>query len=564
VRRREFLQLSTAGIAASLFRPAAGRADDRQRLRLRGFTIDAARLTEKPDYYRRVIDFCHDWKLNALLFRLADDQGSAFQFESHPELVTHEHALTSSQARDLAEYGRRRDVTIIPEIESFGHTLYITSVSKFAHLADTPPDGQSRFVGICPVHPDSLALMRDLYAEVAHAFSSPYLHGGCDEVNWGGSAMSRRALESKTSAEIGGEYLNRLDSLCGELGKELIVWGDYVAHKEPDILAHLNKRIIVMDWQYYVTDPQPLAATAQQVIARGMRVIGAPALISCEWGPRAGALTLSNMDAFADAYAAIPDDHCLGVIVTNWIPSRYLQNSLWDSIGYAAVALNEGSARAQEDALRRFVTRHYGDRWHQGWHRAVSDLYRLTPGRAHCAPQWQLPRLPLPSASDAELQQSLATPALDPSPYVSLASTFRQLRTAVRRNHADFSSFLLSVEYLAYVAARESQWREAHIVGDVHGAVAIVKHIADGDRTMLAKLDSEWNVGRFPDSRGKSEKLVGTTSYDQLVFHVRNAYRYAAELARDPAEIQRLLHASHSIPTMPRSASAPRHIHACT
>src|SRR5215469_17022648 len=98
--------------------------------------------------------------------------------------------------------------------------------------------------------------------------------------------------------------------------------------------------------------------------------------------------------------------------------------------------------------------------------------------------------------------------------------------------------------------------------GDAHEAIAIVKHIADADQNMLAKLESEWNVGRFPDSRGRSEKLTGTTPYDRLVFQVRSAARYAAELARDPAEIQRLLHASSGVPTMPHVESAQGHSHA--
>ena len=489
---------------------------------MRGLTVDAARLPEKPEYYRSVIDFCHDWALNALLFRLTDDQGSAFRFSSHPELVTHEHALTPADAGALAEYGRKRGVTVIPEIESFGHTTYITSVSQWAHLADTPTSGRSGFFGLSPVHPDSLRLMRDLYGEVARVFASPWLHGGCDEANWGGSELSQRALEKRSRAKIWADYLNSLDAICRELGRELIVWGDFVAHKEPDILKHLNKRVIVMDWQYYVTEPRPLRDTADQVTGAGLRVIGAPALISCEWGPRAGEATLRNIDAFVDAYRALEDNRCLGVIVTNWMPSRYLQGSLWDSFAYAAVALNQGGATARQSAFRRFVERFYGAKWSADWQSIFDDLYRLTPGRT-CAHDWKVPRLPLPPANDDELKRSLDLPPLDHSANEQLAGRVRALEKGVRRNRDAFQSFALTVDYVAHLAWQQTQWKQAA----ANRPDGILSEIARRDRGMVARLDAEWNQGRFEDDRAQRERVFGLTPYDQLVFQLRRSAEYA-------------------------------------
>ncbi len=518
--RRTFLQLGTTALAAGLLLRSV-LAVPKEKLRLRGLTVDAARLPEKPEYYRRVIDFCHEWNLNALLFRLTDDQGSAFRFSSHPELVTHEHALTPADARALAEYGRKRGVTVIPEIESFGHTTYITSVAQWAHLADTPAAGRNGFFGLSPVHPDSLRLMRDLYTEVARSFDSPWLHGGCDEANWGGSELSQRALQKKSRAEIWANYLNSLEAVCRELGRELIVWGDFVAHKVPDILKHLNKRVIVMDWQYYVTDPQPLRETADQITGAGLRAIGAPAIISCEWGPRAGEPTLRNIDAFADAYRALDHERCLGVIVTNWMPSRYLQGSLWDSFAYAAVALNEGGAVAQENAFRRFVQTFYGAKWNTDWQKAFDDLYRMTPGRT-CARDWKVPRLPLPPANDDEWKRSLALAPLDPAAYEQLANRVQALERSVRRNRDAFQSFALAVAYLAHLAWQQAQW------GGSTPSEGILSEIARRDRDMIARLDVEWDQGRFADDRAKREKIFGSTPYDQLLFQLRRAAEYAA------------------------------------
>jgi hypothetical protein len=515
MRRRDFLKLSSMATTIALSRSASSTQAPSAN-RLRGIMIDAARLTERPEYYRRVIDFCHDWKLNAILFRLTDDQGSAFRFESHPELVTHDHALTASQARDLAEYGQKRGVQLIPEIESFGHTTYITAIPKYQHLADTPLDKPGEFVGISPVNPDSLALMRDLYREVANAFPSQYLHAGCDEVNWGGSELSQKALQKKSRAEIWSDYLNGLDRVAHELGKEMIVWGDFVAHKEPEILQHLSKRVIVMDWQYYVTQPQPLLDTAKQVASAGLRVIGAPALITCEWGPRPGAQSLANVDAFVHAYSSENDPRLLGVIVANWTPTRFLANSLWDSFAYAAMSLSDAPDAARRLAFPQFVERFYGAKWNDLWRSAFADFYRITPGR-NCAPDWITPRLPLPFATDEDVKEAVTGPVLDPEPYRQAAEAIKKLAPSVKRNLTDFTSFSLSADYLAHVAWREQQWR-----GKPDFAL-----IATHDTEILKKLETEWNVARFDDSTGKSRPYPYLTPYDQLLLRMRQAADYS-------------------------------------
>lgn len=141
-------------------------------------------------------------------------------------------------------------IDLIPELESFGHTGYITRSPAYAHLLDSEPQGSSEFTGVIPVSSETLQLFDKLYREVAKIFSSAYLHGGCDEVNWRGSRRSRKALQAKTRAQIWATYSNSLDGMSRGLGKTFIVWGDFVLHKEPEILGQLNKSIVIMDWNY--------------------------------------------------------------------------------------------------------------------------------------------------------------------------------------------------------------------------------------------------------------------------------------------------------------------------
>jgi len=505
---------------------------------MRGLMIDAARLPEKPSYYRRVIDFCSGWKINTVLFRLTDDQGSAFRFARHPELVTHDHALTPAEARELAAYAHRRGVTLIPEIETFGHTSYITSTSQWAHLADTPPHTRSEFVGISPVHPETRKLVADLIHEVAAIFPSALLHAGCDEVNWGGSELSQQALAKRSRAEIWADYLNWLDGVCKEAGKEMIVWGDFVAHKEPAILEHLNQRVIVMDWQYYVTDPQPLAETASQITGHGLRVIGAPALVTCEWGPRPGREVLANVDAYVNAYSG-ERTGALGVIVTNWVPGRFMANALWDCFAYAAVSMETGAETARNLGFHKFVERFYGARWDAAWDDAFHQLYSSTPGRT-CTRAWHPPRLPLPSTTDQEAQTAAAAHPLDPAPYLELAEKIRALAPKVHRNMTDFASFSLTADYIAHIIWREAQWPKLH-TAQREEAKKLIADIASRDGKIAERVNDEWNVSRFEDDRWKRERLPNLTPYDQLVLRMQQAATYSAELAGDAPRLLRLL-----------------------
>jgi hypothetical protein len=550
--RRDFLASGIAGtLGSTLLAKRSGQGtrggEKASGGRLYGLMADAARVPEDPSYYRRAIDFCREWNMNAYLISLADDQGCALRFKSHPELITHEDALTPEQARDLARYAQQRGVELIPEIESFGHTRYVTGVSQYAGLADRMPGGEAGFSAVTPVSPQTLKLMSDLYREVAEIFPSRYLHGGCDEVNWGGSELSRQALRTRSRDEIWAGYLNSLDDVARGLGKEFIVWGDHVLHERPGVLARLNKDVIVMDWQYYVTDPEPLAQAARTVIDAGLRVIGAPAIVSCRWGPRPGANALRNIDAFADAYRAIDSPRALGVIVTNWIPSRYIQGSLWDSYAYAAVALTEGSPVARSSAFRRFVHDFYRAEWNDNWSDLFATYYEITPNRASCSPAAMGPVLPVPWGSEEELTAAGRSGMRDSPPFRELLSRLVFSEPLVRDHFDDFLAFRLSVEYLEHVF-----WRITVLVEEAadpqrsaESAAALIRTIAERDQRLLEKLDASWNEGRASNAAGKRRPVFDLDPGDQLLYTFHRAATFSQQLAGDPERFHRALAASN-------------------
>jgi hypothetical protein len=270
-------------------------------------------------------------------------------------------------------------------------------------------------------------------------------------------------------------------------------------------------------------------------------VIGAPALISCSSGPRPGDRQLRNIDAFADAYSGIHDPRCLGIIVTNWVPSRYIQGSLWDGFAYAAVALDRGSAAARQSAFRSFVERFYAAEWSSTWQEIFDTYYRIAPSWGTCVPAWPNPWLAVPWASEDDLRRALGAAAVGPSPYRELRAAMRVAHATVRRHQDDFSALILSGEYLEHVLWRETAVKALGPTPGRRDADRLLEAIATRDRSLVGRLDADWNTGRFSNAPAKIEALPGLERADQLLFSMRRAAEFSEQLARDGERFQRLM-----------------------
>jgi hypothetical protein len=514
--------------------------------------IDAARLPEPLPYYRRLVDHCAEWGFNAILFRLADDQGSALRFAGHPELVTHVHAYSPEELVGLVEYAAARGIDLIPEIESFGHTGYITRVPAYAHLLDADPAGNAHFTGIMPLHPEMLSLLGDLYREVAAVFPSRYLHAGCDEVNWGGSDYSRALIDQRGRSAVWAAHLNELNRLARSLDKELIVWGDHVLGggpvADPADLEALDRDIILHDWNYWDNDPSrsagwgprpgPVESAARLALERGFRVVGGPAWGWCRWGVRPGESQLRNIDAFADVYRAAGDPRCLGVLVTNWVPGRFILGSAWDGPAYAGTALEQGAESARREAFPRFVRRFYGAEWNAVWADLFRGLAAFTPPRRGCAPGWLAPFQPLLWSSDETLRAAIHDTRFDAHlPFARLRRQAAECTVTIQRNEAEFAAFELMLEYLEHL-----HWRAALTAGagrdpglDLGQTARLLRTIAGRDARLVEAVYREWDRARFSDCPSRAGLFAGLSLEDQLLYNLAQAAAFSAALVEDPA-----------------------------
>jgi hypothetical protein len=253
---------------------------------------------------------------------------------------------------------------------------------------------------------------------------------------------------------------------------------------------------------------------------------------------------LRNIDAFAEVYCEANDPSSLGVVLTNWVPSRYIQNSLWDEFAYAGMAFKEGTAVAQVSGFRVFVERHYGAAWNELWSEAFQLLYDAAPGMYDRAPISSMGlHLQVPWSTDGELAALARSEARRTNPFTFVRGLLVLVEPSVLRNVSDFQAFALCVEYLESALWRDDVVIEqaAATASDPTSSTALIQNIAQRDRELAEKLSKDWDQGRSPDSSAKHQLLFGLQPKDQLLYQWQRAAAYSADLALHPDRFHQLL-----------------------
>jgi hypothetical protein len=226
------------------------------------------------------------------------------------------------------------------------------------------------------------------------------------------------------------------------------------------------------------------------------------------------------------------------------VPTRYVQNSLWDGFAYAAVAFKDGPGAARLSAFRLFVERHYGAEWNALWDEAFALIYDATPGYGGGSSISPLAlHLHTPWASDARLKEALKSASGANDAFTRARALLVRLEPMVVKNVSDFQAFALSVECM-----ERCFWRDAAVARhaaqkaqDSGAASLLIQAIAAGDRELVERLTRDWDQGRSPESAGKRELITGLQAKDQLLYQWQQAAAYSAGLAAHPDRVGALL-----------------------
>jgi len=219
-----------------------GSIRDHPDLPVRGVMLDISR-DKVPTIYtlHELIDRLASWKINQL--QLYSEH--TFAYSKHPEVHAHASTMSAEEIRALDTYCRDRHVELVPNQNCLGHMNRWLKHDRYRSLA-LAPDGFTDPWGlgheamtIDPANPGSLALVRELLAELLPNFSSRRVHVGLDET-W---ELPRERHDEFFAWAATLRALPELD------GREMIIWGDeFSGHR--DQIAQLPAGVTVCEWGY--------------------------------------------------------------------------------------------------------------------------------------------------------------------------------------------------------------------------------------------------------------------------------------------------------------------------
>lgn len=455
---------------------------------LRGFLIDSARCLEKRSYYRKLIAEAAERGLNMILWHFTDDQGCTLQFDYAPEIAS-PHAYTKAEMKALVRFARKRGVTLIPELESLGHSRYLTNHARFRHLLET----EDEFTAICPVAPETREIMSALLREVDEVFDSPYIHVGLDEVKLGGHPLTRKALKKQTEREIFADYVNFLHGEVTALGRRMIMWGDHRT-RMMDFLPLVPKDIVIADWEYSKeVRPDQIA----HFLKLGFDVLLCPALITYDQpflaGTQLGLANVRSMSAHQTLTAT--KGKIAGIVTTIWTPTRYLHEAQWLGVALAADLMADPAADLRT-GVRKFLQDFHGIA------KPPAELGEALMRVVELAPLRE-PYVSLLRGGRIE------TTALGPV-WEELASRVKVLeahRKLVRKNRDAYGALLLAVKFLTFLHERALTEADTSKVA----------------RKFLARLERQWDRERHAEDPRKTSTRFTFDRNEHLLLSLRDS-----------------------------------------
>ncbi|HVR30693.1 MAG TPA: family 20 glycosylhydrolase [Thermoanaerobaculia bacterium] len=317
--------------------------------RERGVMLDVSR-NKVPSLatLKRLVDLLSSLKINQL--QLYTEH--TFAYAGHEEVWRGASPLTPHDVRALDAWCADRGVELVPNQNSFGHLHRWLVHHPYRRLAECPEgivhpwsEGRREPFSLCPIDPDSLRLLEDLYDQLLPCFRSNLLNVGLDETFDLGLGRSRQACEARGRGRVYLDFLRAIHARVSGWGRRVMFWGD-IALGHPELLPEVPPDAIALVWGYEADHPFP--AQCEALAASGLEFYVCPGTSS--WLSLAGRLTNAVANLAAAARAGV-EHGARGFLVTDWGDRGHLQPlpiSYPPLVAGACFAWNAEAARAPE------------------------------------------------------------------------------------------------------------------------------------------------------------------------------------------------------------------------
>lgn len=281
----------------------------------RGFMLDVSR-TKVPT---TVAIFGLIDRLAALRYnRLQLYVEHTFAFAGHGKVWKEAGALTAKDIRKIDAYCRDRFITLVPNLNGFGHFERWLKYPEYRHMAECP-DGfyhdlahAHRDPGTLRPNQESLDFMAKLYDEYLPNFSSDEFNVGGDEPWELGQGWSKPLCEAKGKQTVYLEHMAGLHKLCAERGKRMQFWADILL-EHPERAGEAPADAVPVIWGYDAG--HPFDTQCKTLKDLGRRYLVAPG--ASTWNSFSSRWDNARENVFeAVAYAQKHD--AAGILMTAW------------------------------------------------------------------------------------------------------------------------------------------------------------------------------------------------------------------------------------------------------
>lgn len=250
----------------------AVRITDKPRFAYRGIMLDVSRHFFDADFLKRQIDVLAAFKINRLHLHLTDAAGWRLQIDRYPRLTelaawrpqhlwkewwkgarryvmegapnAYGGYYTKEEIRDLVDYARKRQITIIPEIEMPSHSEEVLTAYpelSCTHELYKPSD-------FCVGNEKTFEFLEQVLTEVMELFPSEYIHIGGDEApktDWRTCPRCQKRIKDEGLKDEKGlqSYLvHRIEKFLNAHGRKLLGWDEILE-------GGLAPNATVMSWR---------------------------------------------------------------------------------------------------------------------------------------------------------------------------------------------------------------------------------------------------------------------------------------------------------------------------
>ena len=226
----------------------AVRIEDAPAYPWRSVMLDVSRHFYPVGFVEKQLDLLSYYKINTFHWHLTDDQGWRIEIKRYPKLTSvgawrteadgtrYGGFYTQAQIREVVDYARRRNITVIPEIEMPGHS--VAAIAAYPELScDKKQVAVTTAWGVhknidCVGDEGTFTFIENVLDEVLPLFPSRYVHIGGDEVPkvaWHDCASCQALMHKlglKDEDGLQSYFIRRIQRWLEGKGKTLVGWDE--------------------------------------------------------------------------------------------------------------------------------------------------------------------------------------------------------------------------------------------------------------------------------------------------------------------------------------------------